>query len=100
MINHEDSEETQRNEIANCLAENGESPNLQARDRTLNRATALHPKISKQIERQTNPSGIKSKLIFCLAVLPGVGMKPDPAYLNPAAVLSAQPMLQPFPWEA
>ena len=41
-----------------------------------------------------------SKLLFCLAVLPEVGMKPDPAYLNPAAVLSAQPMLQPFPWEA
>ena len=50
MLNHEDSEETPRNEIANCLAGNGEPPNLQARDRTLNLATAPHPKISKQIE--------------------------------------------------
>jgi hypothetical protein len=28
------------------------------------------------------------------------GIEPDPAYIDLAAVLSAQPMLQLFPWEA
>ncbi len=40
------------------------------------------------------------KIMPCLVVLPEVGMEPDPAYSNLAAVLSTQPMLQPFPWEA